>query len=130
MAIKFPDGTSAPKAQVGLRPKPARLRGLSALPGGKRFPPHFTPQPGPILCDWRPFPWPLKPGSRPPELGAPLTIDEVASLIGCSPWTVRQTLIPRGLPHFRFTASGRLIFYRDQVIRWIENQQQGGKTTL
>jgi hypothetical protein len=53
---------------------------------------------------------------------------DVAALIGCSPWTVRQTLIPRGLPHFRFKANGRLIFYRDQVIRWIENQQ-GGPTT-
>jgi phage terminase Nu1 subunit (DNA packaging protein) len=51
----------------------------------------------------------------------------VARLIGCSPWTVRQTLIPRGLPHFRSGASGRLIFYRDQVIRWIYEQQQGGK---
>ena len=63
------------------------------------------------------------------ELGQPLCIKQAAELIGCSPWTVRQTLIPRGLPHFRFRASGRLIFYRDQVIRWIENQQQGGKTT-
>jgi len=62
-------------------------------------------------------------------LGMPLTIAEVALLIGCSPWTVRQTLIPRGLPHFRFKASGRLTFYEGQVIRWIENQQQGGKTT-
>jgi hypothetical protein len=60
------------------------------------------------------------------ELGAPLNVSETAELIGCSPWTVRQTLIPRGLPHFRFKASGRLIFYRDQVIRWIEKQQQGG----
>jgi hypothetical protein len=59
-------------------------------------------------------------------LGPPLNITEVAELIGCSPWTVRQTLIPRGLPHFRFTASGRLTFYQDQVIRWIESQQQGG----
>ena len=55
-----------------------------------------------------------------------LTITQAACLIGCSPWTVRQTLIPRGLPYFRFRANGRLIFYRDQVIRWIENQQQGG----
>ena len=62
-------------------------------------------------------------------LGAHSISAEVARLIGCSPWTVRQTLIPRGLPHFRFKASGRLIFYRDQVIRWIENQQQGGQTT-
>jgi hypothetical protein len=60
-------------------------------------------------------------------LGEPLSIRKVARLIGCSPWSVRQTLISRGLPHFRFTANGRLIFYRDQVIRWIENQQQGGK---
>jgi len=58
-------------------------------------------------------------------LGVPLGIEEAAELIGCSPWTVRQTLIPRGLPHFRFRANGRLIFYRDQVIRWIENQQGG-----
>jgi hypothetical protein len=62
-------------------------------------------------------------------LGPPLDIREVAQLIGCSPWTIRQTLIPRGLPHFRSGASGRLIFYTDQVVRWIENQQQGGKTT-
>src|SRR5438132_14227618 len=34
-------------------------------------------------------------------LGPPLNIRQVASLIGCSPWSVRQTLIPRGLPHFR-----------------------------
>jgi len=63
-----------------------------------------------------------------PALGVPLGIEEVAELIGCSPWTVRQTLIPRGLPHFRFRANGRLIFYRDQIIRWIEIQQ-GGFTT-
>jgi hypothetical protein len=63
------------------------------------------------------------------ELGPPLDIRAVACLIGCSPWTLRQTLLRRGIPHFRFTASGRLIFYRDQVIRWIESQQQGGPTT-
>ena len=74
-------------------------------------------------------------GSRPlhgklvsTELGPPLDIRAVACLIGCSPWSVRQTLIPRGLPHFRFKANGRLIFYRDQVVRWIENNQ-GGQTT-
>jgi len=60
------------------------------------------------------------------ELGPPLSIREVAVLIGCSPWTVRQTLIPKGLPFFRSTASGRLIFYTDQVIRWIESQQRKG----
>ena len=58
------------------------------------------------------------------SLEVPLSIEEAAELIGCSPWTVRQTLIPRGLPHFRFKANGRLVFYRDQVMRWIENQQR------
>jgi hypothetical protein len=59
-------------------------------------------------------------------LGTPLTIREVASLIGCSAWTVRQSLMPRGLPHFRCSGHGRLTFFREQVIRWIEIQQQGG----
>jgi hypothetical protein len=57
------------------------------------------------------------------KLGRPLNIGQVARLIGCSPWTVRQTLIPRGLPYFRFKSLGRLIFYQDQVIRWIEKSQ-------
>ena len=63
------------------------------------------------------------------SLGPPLNIRETATLIGCSPWTVRQTLIPRGLPHFRSTASGKLIFYQNQITRWIEHQQKGGTTT-
>src|SRR5437879_1841844 len=33
-------------------------------------------------------------------LGTPLSIREAAGLIGCSPWTVRQKLIPSGLPVF------------------------------
>jgi len=78
--------------------------------------------------DQRPFPDAsgTRPGAARPSLGPPLGIAQVARLIGCSPWTVRQTLMPRGLPHLRFTANGRLIFYRDQVIRWIE-KIQGGK---
>jgi hypothetical protein len=58
-----------------------------------------------------------------------MDIRTVSKVLGCSPWTVRQTLIPRGLPHFRFKASGRLTFFEGQVIRWIESQQEGGKTT-
>jgi len=57
-------------------------------------------------------------------LGLPLDIRQAAAVIGCSPWTVRQKLIPMGLPRFRSGASGKLIFYRDQVIRWIENKQK------
>ena len=59
------------------------------------------------------------------ELGTPLDIGQVAQIIGCSAWTVRQTLIPSGLPHFRFKPRGRLIFYEDQIIRWIEKKQGG-----
>jgi excisionase family DNA binding protein len=85
-------------------------------PGAK-----FTP-PGAILASKAPEIGPF------PPLGIPLSIREVARMIGCSPWTVRQTLIPQGLPFFRSGASGKLIFYRDQVVRWIE-QIQGGQTT-
>ena len=135
MDIKLPNSkfkrssASEPKARLGRRPKSPRLRDFSAIPGGKRFPPHFPPQRGPILREPGAF-WPAPGADCGPfgdGLGMPLSIEEVACLIGCSPWSVRQTLIPRGLPHFRFTANGRLIFYRDQVIRWIENQQQGGE---
>jgi hypothetical protein len=142
MAIKYSYGNSpnskvikssasAPKARVGNVRKPARLRGFLPASLGQHCPPHYPGPPAPNFAQQGPFPRP--PGCAPAplhvKLGAPLSIAQVAYLIGCSPWTVRQTLLPRGLPHFRFTASGRLIFYRDQVIRWIENQQQGGKTT-
>ena len=122
---------TAPKAQGPGARKPARLREFSASKGGKPFPPHFPPRPGPFWGEQGPFPCPpgkaQRPGRR--SLGEPLSIDQVGELLGCSPWTVRQTLLPRGIPHFRFSASGRLIFFEDQVIRWIEDQQQGGETT-
>jgi hypothetical protein len=57
-------------------------------------------------------------------LGTPLDIRQVARLIGCSVWTVRQTLIPQGLPYFRFATLGRLIFYEAQIIRWIVKKQR------
>jgi hypothetical protein len=63
-------------------------------------------------------------GPKQRELGTPLDISQVARVIGCSVWTVRQTLIPRGLPHFRFTPLGRLVFYEDQIVRWIQKQQR------
>ena len=59
-------------------------------------------------------------------LGEPLSISEVARLIGCSAWTVRQSYLPHGLPHFRSGPAGKLIFYRNQVIAWILQQQKGG----
>jgi hypothetical protein len=63
-------------------------------------------------------------GNSDTVLGDPLDIQEVAHLIGCSPWTVRQRYLPEGIPHFRTGSSGKLIFYRNQVIRWVLEQQQ------
>jgi hypothetical protein len=56
-------------------------------------------------------------------LGEPLAIGEVARLIGVSVWTVRQQCLRQGLPHFRASRSGRLIFYRNQVVRWLIEKQ-------
>jgi hypothetical protein len=137
MAIRVPNdkikrsSPSAPRAQGPQTRKSARLREFSAPKGGNPFPPHFPPRREAFLGEPGPFPFPAARAQRPPRLslGEPLSIDQVSALLGCSPWTVRQTLIPRGIPHFRFSASGRLIFFEDQIIRWIENQQQGGETT-
>jgi hypothetical protein len=38
-------------------------------------------------------------------------------------WTVRQQCLRQGLPHFRLSRSGRLIFYRNQVVRWLIERQ-------
>jgi hypothetical protein len=57
-------------------------------------------------------------------LGAPLSIRCVARMLGCSPWTVRQQHIPAGLPHFRSSTQGKLVFFRDQVVAWVLRQQQ------
>jgi hypothetical protein len=108
--------------------KVARLRGFPPPTPGQHWPGSWPGQPGPTGREPGPFleafGSPRRVSATP--LGEPLCLAEVAELIGYSPWTVRQTLIPKGLPHFRSGANGRLIFYRDQVIRWIENQQ-GGK---
>ena len=56
-------------------------------------------------------------------LGEPLSIRQVAELIGCSVWTVRQRLMPSGLPYFRIGTAGKLTFYRNQVVRWVLNKQ-------
>ena len=60
-------------------------------------------------------------------LGVPLAIGQVATLIGCSVWTIRQKYIPAGLPHFRSGPNGKLIFYTNQIIDWLlEKQRKGG----
>ncbi len=57
-------------------------------------------------------------------LGEVLTIHQVARLLGCSAWTVRQRYLGRGLPYFRIGSIGKLVFYRAQVTQWILEQQQ------
>jgi hypothetical protein len=64
------------------------------------------------------------------DLGEPLSVYDVARLIGCSAWTVRQKHLPQGLPCFRSGPSGRLTFYRNQVVAWIlekQKQTKGGQ---
>jgi hypothetical protein len=58
------------------------------------------------------------------SLGEPMDIGQVAALLGCSAWTVRQRYLPQGLPHLRACASGKLVFFREQVIGWILKRQQ------
>lgn len=56
-------------------------------------------------------------------LGEALTIREVSRLLGCSVWTVRNRCLGRGLPYFRIGGTGKLVFYRAQITRWILEQQ-------
>jgi hypothetical protein len=53
-----------------------------------------------------------------------MSMADVARLLRCSTWTVRNKCLPRGLPHFRIGGVGKLVFYRKQVTRWILDQQQ------
>lgn len=59
-----------------------------------------------------------------PQLGQPLTIEEVARLLGCSPWTVRQRYLSQGLPHLRASAGGKFVFFSKQVLQWIQKRQR------
>ena len=88
-------------------PKPAPLLGFGALNPGLD-----GPQPSPDSG-----------GAN--ALGPPLSIGEVATLIGCSTWTVRQKFLPLGLPHFRVSRTGKLLFYQNQLIRWLLRRQKG-----
>jgi excisionase family DNA binding protein len=91
------------KSGFGSDPKRRDLLAYSSLDPGQCCPQHCPP---------------------PDPMGAPLSLREAARVIGCSPWTVRQTLMPRGLPHFRL-GGGKLLFYTNQITRWIEGQQKG-----
>lgn len=92
----------------------AQIQGLTPISYGQSCPQHY----------------PQSEGYRGEPLGEPLSIRDVAGLIGCSVWTVRQRYLPLGLPHLRSGSQGKLIFFHDQVVRWIlERQQKGGTRT-
>jgi len=57
-------------------------------------------------------------------LGEPLTIDEVANLLGCSPWTVRQRYLRQGIPYLQARPRGKIVFFREQVVAWIQKRQR------
>ncbi|HEY6763214.1 MAG TPA: helix-turn-helix domain-containing protein [Candidatus Sulfotelmatobacter sp.] len=60
-------------------------------------------------------------------LGDPLTISDVARLLGCSPWTVRQRYLRQGLPYLQARPHGKLVFFREQVVAWITERQRHKK---
>lgn len=62
-------------------------------------------------------------------LGEPLAIEQVADLLGCSAWTVRQRYLKQGLPFLQARPRGKLVFFREQVTAWIlKRQRQKGGT--
>ena len=116
MAIRRFDGKES-----GIRkgPKAADLLELMRPPIGQHYPKHYPTQP--VASGGQP----VASGAE-SRLGQPLDVRQVARLLGCSPWSIRNRWIPKGLPHFRSGASSKLIFYEAQVVRWIERQQQKG----
>jgi hypothetical protein len=86
--------------------EPAETLGFSQGPVGQTYPQH-CPQPSDAL-------------------GEPLSIQEVARVLGCSAWTVRHGYLPQGLPHFRSGPGGKLVFFRNQVTQWILLEQKKG----
>src|SRR5436305_1938857 len=99
-SVRGVEGHRSDFAQIG---KAAETLDFSAFPLGQRNPgdyPQHYPPPEPTLS----------------PLGEPMDIEDVAELLGCSVWTVRQRYLPEGLPHLRASTRGRFIFFRKQVI--------------
>jgi len=85
----------------------------------------------PVSCPWHcPSPDGAEFVSFLERLGEPLSIREAAALIGVSAWTVRHRYVPNGLPHFRAQRRGKLIFYKQQIIDWLLNEQRKGGMTI
>ncbi|HLG95958.1 MAG TPA: hypothetical protein VKX49_06575 [Bryobacteraceae bacterium] len=104
------------ESRLPRRAKSAHLLASAARDPGQSCPKH---------C---PYPEEAASGTFAEPLGPPLSIQEAAKLIGCSAWTIRQRYLAAGIPHHRATPNGKLIFYRNQVIRWLLRQQEKGGT--
>jgi hypothetical protein len=100
-------GVEGHRSDFAQTPKAAETLGFSALSLGQRNPENY-PQHYP-----------------PSRLGEPMDIEDVAELLGCSVWTIRQRYLPAGLPHIRASARGRFVFFQKQVIDWILKRQKG-----
>jgi len=103
------------KSRGGMPPKAAPPLALSPARLGQSSPPH-CPTRCPQLGDRNP-------------LGPPVGISDAAAIIGCSAWTIRQKYLPMGLPHFRVGSTGKLTFYKNQIICWLIDQQRKGGMT-
>lgn len=112
-------GTVGPKAYTSRfrnGGNPAETYGIRKLPLGQIDPKH-SPYPNESVDALTGLP-----------LGEPLCIEDVATFLGCSPWTVRQKYLPQGLPHLRASLSGKFVFFQHQVVNWIlERQAKHGK---
>ena len=105
-------GSEGHRSDFALIGNSAETLGFSALRLGQRnpedYPQHYPPHERALS-----------------RLGEPMDIEDVAELLGCSVWTVRQRYLPAGLPHIRASARGRFVFFRKQVIDWILKRQKG-----
>jgi hypothetical protein len=99
--------------------KATESKGFSHAPLGQRYPnqdPHHCPHPESKTQTEFGDP-----------LGKPMSIREVAKVFACSEWTIRQRYLPLGLPHFRLSPTGKLLFFHNQIVRWVlEIQRQKG----
>jgi hypothetical protein len=95
--------------------KAAESLGFGRVRGGQRKPPRYP--------EHYPHPEERAGAVTLSPLGDPMTIEDVADLLGCSPWTVRQKYLPQGLPHVRASASGKFVFFRGQIVDWILERQ-------
>lgn len=66
----------------------------------------------------------LKDTVREISLGEPLDVRDVAKIVGCSVWNIKNRCLKAGLPHLRFGANGKLLFFQRQVVKWIIDQQR------